>query len=262
MPRKMQVCSEEKYSCSFSLNKEKNLSPPQNDVKNLTKIQNQVLEKVAYYSKNTHFLSSHDLGRIMSRKKNEIDQAITFLQNSGFIKTTKANGIPYYCSIDELKQLLKQKEEIIINDKIEGKIIETVRKSVQRLYPNALIATSKELTDLDECRYFDIIFEFKSPVKNKQFIVADVYTKIPVTEYIVQSFIRKIKWTKNEVSSSNNEAEDAHYPLRGRTLGIIVCNDANQKAIDTARKCDISLLHFRDIYINYEQVRKKIELAG
>jgi hypothetical protein len=139
---------------------------------------------------------------------------------------------------------MKLKEEIIINDKIEGKIIETVRKSIKQLYPNALTATSKELTDLDECRYFDIIFEFKAPIKNKQFIVADVYTKIPVTEHIVQSFIRKIKCTKNEVSSTGNEAEDAYYPLRDRTIGIIVCSNTNQKAIDAARKYDISLLHF------------------
>lgn len=261
MPKKIQTC-EEKYGIGFSLNKEKNLPASQNRVRNLTKIQNQVLQKVTYYSKEARFLSSNDLGRIMSHKKNEIDRAITFLRDSGFIKTTRANGILYYCAFDEVKHLMKQKEDLIINDKIESKIIEKVRESIQQLYPNALMTISEELTGLDGLRCFDIIFEFKLPIKSKQFIVIDVYTKIPVTEYIVQSFIRKIKWTRNESSSNDNEAEEIGYPLRERTLGIIVCSNANQKAINAARKCEISLLNFRDIYINYNQIRKNIELAG
>ncbi len=261
MPRKMQTC-EEKCGYSFSLNKEKNLPISQNNVGNLTKIQNQVFQKVAYYSKQARYLSSNDLERIMSYKKNDIDRAITFLQDSGFIKTTRANGILYYCPFNEFKHLMKQKEDIIINDKIESKIIERVRDAVQQLYPDGLITTSEELTSLDGLRCFDIFFEFKLPVMSKQFIVVDVYTKIPVTEYIVQSFIRKIKWNRTETSSNEKETEDKNYPLRGRTLGIIVCGNANQKAVDAAHKYEISLLSFRDIYINYDQIRKNIEIAG
>lgn len=260
MSKRTQTC-EEKYGYSFTLNKEKNSLNAQNNPRNLTKIQNQILQKVVYYGKKAHFLSSNDLERMMSYKKDDLDSAITFLRDSGLIKTTRANGILYYCPFNEFKHLMKQKEDIIINDKIESKLIKRVRECVEQLYPNALIEPSEELTGFDRHRGFDIIFEFKLPVQSKQFIVVDVYAKIPVTEYIVQSFIRKIKLNRNG-SSSNDESERTSYPLRGRTLGIIVCSYANQKAIDAAHKNEISLLNFRDIYINYDEVRKNFELAG
>jgi hypothetical protein len=257
MPKKAQLVLEERSTYDSSLQKKTNVLAS----KNLTKLQSQVLEKFVYYSRDAHFLSLQDLGRLMPHATHKIEQSVTHLRNRGFIKTVEANGSVHYCPSEELKRLRKRIPEIAINDKIESEIIRIVRASLQQLYPDALTIERPRIAGLHESRRFDIVFEFKTPVMSKQFVIVDVYAMIPVTQYIVQSFIRKIRWTRNETEFSGDKAENACYPLRGKTLGMIVCNNASQEAVDVAREHDISLLCFRDIHIDYNRIRKNVTLT-
>jgi hypothetical protein len=256
MPKKAQLVLEERHTYDSLLQKKTNALASKKTGKNLTKLQSQVLEKFVYYSRDAHFLSLQDLGRLMPHATHKIEQSVTHLRNRGFIKTVEANGSVHYCPSEELKRLRKKMSEIAINDKIESEIIRIVRASLQQLYPDALTIERPRIASLHESRRFDIVFEFKTPVMSKQFVIVDVYAKIPVTQYIVQSFIRKIRWTRNETEFSGDKAENACYPLRGKTLGMIVCNNASQEAVDVAREHDISLLCFRDIHIDYNRIRK------
>ena len=254
MPDKEQLVFEERPSHDSSLQKKTNVLAS----KNLTKLQSQVLEKFVYYSRDAHFLSSHDLRRLMPYATYKIDHAITRLLSLGLIKTADADGTVHYCPSEELKSLRKKMPEIAIDDKMESEIIQVVRKSLLQLYPNAIKMERAGIAGSFESRRFDIVLEFKTPVMSKQFVIVDIYAKIPVTQNIVQSFIRKIRWTLNETELSSDKAENACYPLRGKTLGMIVCNNASQEAVDAARKHDISLLSFRDIHIDYNRIRKKV----
>jgi hypothetical protein len=252
MPKKAQLVLEERSTYDSSLQKKTNVLAS----KNLTKLQSQVLEKFVYYSRDAHFLSSHDLGRLMPHATHKIEHSVTHLRNLGFIKTADVDGPVHYCPSEELKYLRKKMPGIAIFDKIESEIIRIVRASLQQLYPDALTTERGGATGLFESKRFDIILEFKKPVMSKQFVIVDVYAKIPITKSIVQSFVRKIRWTQNETELSGDKAENACYPLRGKTLGMIVCNNASQEAVDVAREHDISLLWFRDIHIDYNRIRK------
>jgi hypothetical protein len=261
MPNKAQSVPEERPTYDSPLQKKTNTLALEKTGENLTKLQSQVLEKFVYYSRDAHFLSSHDLGRIMPHSTHKIDHSVTHLRNLGFIKNAEADGTVHYCPSEELKRLRKKIPEIAINDKIEIEITQIVREALRQLYPDALTIERTRAAGSHESRRFDIVFEFKTPVMSKQFVIVDVYVKIPVTKYIVQSFIRKIRWARNETDFSGDKAENACYPLRGKTLGMIVCNNADQEAVDAARKHDISLLCFRDIHIDYKRIRKNVTLT-
>ena len=206
-------------------------------------------------------MSSLDLGRLMFHNTQKIDYSVTHLRNRGLIKIVEADGIVHYFPSEGLRCSRKKIREIAINDKIEGAIIQIVRESLQQLFPDALATERERASGSHDRRHFDIFLEFKTPVMSKQFISVDVYANIPVTEYIVQSFIRKIRFTRNETGPSGEEAENARYPLRGKTLGMIICTNASQEAVDAARKHDISLLSFMDIHIDLNQIRKKVTLT-
>jgi hypothetical protein len=197
----------------------------------------------------------------MPQAAHKIDHSVTQLRNLGFIKNVEVDGMVHYCPSEEFKRLRKRMSEIAINDKIESEIIQKVRESLQRLYPDGLTLERPCIAGLHESRRFDIVFEFKTLVMSKHFVIVDVYAKIPVTQNIVQSFIRKIRWARNETVFSGGKAENACYPLRGKTLGMIVCNTASQEAVDAAREHDISLLWFRDIHVDYNRIRKNVSLV-
>ena len=261
MPNKAQSVPEERPTYDSPLQKKTNTLALEKAGENLTKLQSQVLEKFVYYSRDAHFLSSHDLVRLMPDSTHKIDHSLTHLGNLGFIKNAEADGTVHYCPSEELKRLRKKIPEIAINDKIEIEITQIVQEALKQLHPDALTMEGTRAAGSYESKRFDGVFEFKTPVMSKQFVIVDVYTKIPVTKYIVQSFIRKIRWARKETDFSGGKAENTCYPLRGKTLGMIVCNSANQEAVDAARKHDISLLCFRDIHIDYNRIRKNVTLT-
>lgn len=139
-------------------------------------------------------------------------------------------------------------------------IIHMIRESLKKLYPGALASGSEGFLGCDESTRFDIVFKFNSRVMGKQFFVVDVFTKIPVTEQIVQSFSKKIRLTCNESKQRFHENMVCRYPLRGKTIGMLICNMTSQKAIEIAKDHDISLLHFRDIQVCCDQVHKLVNL--
>ena len=227
----------------------------------LTKLQNQVLETVACHSRGAHLLSSRDLIRIMPNKTRCIDQSVAYLQNRGLIKTVKANGTVHYCSSEEIKRLRKKAREIALDDKIEREIVRIVRVFLQRLYPDALKSGRTNAASSRESGRFDIVLEFKTPVLRKQCVVADVYTKIEVTKDIVQSFIRKLRWVRNETNLSGDETRNTYYRLREKILGMLVCNNVSQEAIDAAQEKDIPLLSLKEMHIDFNQIQEKMSFT-
>jgi hypothetical protein len=258
MPTKLQSVTEEKSESDSPLPKKRYALVSKKAGGNVTKVQSQVLETVVNYSRGAHFLSLRDLGRLIPQQTKKIDHSVAYLRNQGLIKTVEADGIIHYCSSEELKRLRKKMRDIVLDDRIEREIVQTVREFLQQLYPDALKIERVHPVGLHESRRFDIILEFKAPIMSKQFIIVDVYTKIPVTKYIVQSFIRKIKWTRNETKFSDNETRNSCYGLRGKTLGMIICNNASQEAVSVAREYNISLLRLSEIHIDYNRIRKSL----
>ena len=175
-------------------------------------------------------MSSFDLERLLSHERREIDRSISYLRNQGLIKTVEADGITHYCSSHELKRLRKKIREIALDDGVESEIVQIVRELLQQLYPSALKTKRAYAAGLHGNRHFDIVLEFKEPVMSIRFVIANVYSKIPVTKYIVQSFIRKIRLTRNVTKFSGNEARNPCYRLRGKALGMIVCNNARTRS--------------------------------
>ena len=143
--------------------------------------------------------------------------------------------------------------------KNQNKIHEVVSISLQKLFPKALKQHSEEINCLTEetterqrrsSKFFDIAYEFKEPVMNKQFVVVDYYIRSPITDNTVRSFLGKIRFARNEKERLIQKSRKRHYTLRGKTLGILVGKTVSQKAFTVAKRHGISVLCLADFNIN------------
>ena len=122
MPNKAQSVPEERPTYDSPLQKKTNTLALEKAGENLTKLQSQVLEKFVYYSRDAHFLSSHDLVRLMPDSTHKIDHSLTHLGNLGFIKNAEADGTVHYCPSEELKRLRKKYQKSLLMTRLKSKL--------------------------------------------------------------------------------------------------------------------------------------------
>jgi hypothetical protein len=229
-------------------------------VKNLSRLQRQVLNEIAHHGSRGSFLSMRDLERMLPNTRPKIDHALMCLKNLGLVNCARVEEMIYFCPSEKFDILRKQVRALAACGKTEKEIINIVRESLKKLYPDALASDSEGFPGSDESSCFDIVFRFDSCVMGKQFFVVDVFAKISVTKQIVQSFSRRIRLTCIRSKEGFRGDLVRSYPLRGKTLGMLICNMATKGAIETAKDHDISLLHFRDIRSCYDQVHELVSL--
>ncbi len=101
---------------------------------------------------------------------------------------------------------------------------------------------------------FDLFYQFRDPIVGKSYLAVDVYTRFPVSGFIINTFAKKIEWAK-----TGPRKNSTNY-LKDKTHGMIVFLNATRKAMPTAKRLEIKLLRvFDDLRIDYKAIRQEIE---
>jgi hypothetical protein len=237
----------------------------------LTKLQKKVLNSLEYYDRKPHYLSLYDLRRILPHPGNEVEFAASRLHDFGLAKSIKTDGTTYYCLPGRLNWMKDHLQEAIAKDKAEYQVVSTLAGLFRSLYPRGVLVKTKgviraskrdpEVLKSTGGMTFDIVYEFKAPIMGRRFIVVDVHSRIPVTEYVVNSFMNKILWARRGATPLNapkEDAEEKNYPLRNKTFGMIVFRRATQEAITIANANNLSFIRIKELGINYAKLFEQI----
>ena len=226
----------------------------------LTLLQREVLRKFARHHKTIYYFSLYELKKMLPYAGFSIDYAIQRLCRLGLIRKVEINKVQFFVEPKNMDRLRSEAKKAVIEDKTEFLTIKRIHEIIMNLYPLHLIKSfsgavrprNPEVLRLSGGMTFDIFYQLNNPVGKKRFLVIDVYTRIPVNGYVVNSFIKKIEWAKSEVQTV--------YNLKERTFGTIVFRNATREAIHLANKNGIRFIRLSDIKINYEDIQKEAEL--
>lgn len=229
----------------------------------LTPLQRQILEKLKSYHKSVYYFSLYELKRILPYAGSYVDYAMERLLDLKLLEMVKVGSSKFYVRPEHVGRLRKQRLEAVIEDKTEFVIVKRIHELIMNLYPLHLITKLKgairprtrEVLKLTDGMTFDIFYQFNKPIGNKRFLAVDVYTRIPVTGYVVNSFIKKIEWARTE------KGESTKYSLKDKTFGMIVFRNATRKAINIANRNALRFIRLQDdVKINYDDIRKSQNL--
>jgi hypothetical protein len=156
---------------------------------------------------------------------------------------------------------LIQERQAIIDDKTEFAVIKIVHELIMNLYPANIITGyddrirphTQVILTVTGGMAFDAFYQFFDPIAGRNYLAIDVYTRIPVTGYMVHSFTKKIEWAKT-VTRKNT----TNY-LKEKTFGIIVYRNATKNAIKIANRVGIKFLRLTDIKVDYKRLHNEIE---
>ena len=227
----------------------------------LTRLQEQILQNIEKQSSKAKYLATYELKRILPYAGVAVGYAIGKLYDLELVEKYNVGGTTFYAESRNIKYLRDHQEDVSIEDKAEFAVVKLVHELVMNLYPLGLITnlggairpkTSENLARTCGMT-FDIFYEFRNPVLGKRFLAIDVYTRMPVTGHMVNSFIRKIDWAKT------GHGTTATYPLKENTLMMIVFRKATPRAIEIANKRSVHFLRLSDMKINYDDVRDEVE---
>lgn len=123
-------------------------------------------------------------------------------------------------------------------------------------FKGAIRARTKEALKITGGMTFDIFWEFREPIMGRNFLVIDVYARIPVNDYVVNPFIKNIEWAKTSFRGK------PPYYLKDKTYGMIVFRNATRRAIELANKHKIRFIRLSDIKVDYDNLRKKVESSN
>jgi hypothetical protein len=249
------LLTDKKFAPKLSLSETKSSASGSKLRKGISKLEMNILEEVNNRSKKDHFVSLHDLERILPDRRIKIMRALLQLTCLGLIKVVKVGERFHFSSPEMVKNLRHQMHYIANGDHAEIEIIELIRQCLIKLYPNALYSGSEGFATYKQITDFDIIFEFKSVVLSKQFLVANVFTKMSVDHHIVNSFIKKIDRTQVYAQSSCRGAKGVSCSLRGKTLRLIICGTFSREATKIAASRGVSLINFSDIPFCHDRLR-------
>lgn len=225
----------------------------------LTHLQRLILENLKSYHKSVYYFSLYELKRILPYAGSYIDYAINRLLDLELLEMVKVGRSKFYVKPEYVGRLRKEMAEALIEDKTEFAVVKRIHELIMNLYPLHLITRLKgtirprtrEVLTLTGGMTFDLFYQFNEPIRNKKFLAADVYTRIPVTGYVVNSFIKKIEWAKTK------KGESARYSLKDKTFGMIVFRKATIKAINIANRNNLRFIRLQDdVKINYDNIRK------
>jgi hypothetical protein len=229
----------------------------------LTSLQKKILQMLSKHNKRVYYFSLYELRKLLPYAGSSVDYAIKRLTSLGLTKIIEMNGTKFCCEPTNAKRLKSHKDEVIAEDKKEFLAINRVHELIMNLFPIDTIedlrgavrpsARDSEVVKLACGMTFDIFYKFKEPLQGKDFFAIDVYARIPVTGFVINSFLKKIEWAKNTVRTKTT------FGLRDRTYGMIIFKNATLKAIEIANSNGISFKRLSKII---DQPFKDKELSG
>jgi len=225
----------------------------------LAPLQRRVLEKFTKHHKDIYYFSLYELRKLLPYPGAFVNYALDRLSKLGLVKLIKIRNIKFYAEPKNAAQLRSQEKKVVLEDKIEFVVVQRVHELIMNLYPSGLIRklggairpSTEEVLRLTGGMAFDIFYQLNEQVANKQFFAIDVYTRIPVNGYVVNSFIKKIEWANAKSRTPNT------YSLKDKTLGLIVFRNATPNAINIANKNGIRFLRLSDIKTTYDDVQEE-----
>ncbi len=226
----------------------------------LSPLQKRVL-KWFTVNRKTYYYSAYELRKLFPYPGIFLSYSLDRLTKLGLLSIVQSrSGTRFYVEPKNATRLRGEDEKAVIEDKTEFVIVQIVHELIMNLYPSGLLTGlggairphTKEKLSLTGGMSFDIFYQLSENVGNKRFLAVDVYTRVPVTGYVVNSFIKKIEW-----SSSRRGRTAYEHNLKDKTYGMIVFKNSTPKAIQVALKNGIRFLRLSDIKTEYDDARKK-----
>lgn len=224
----------------------------------LSPLQTRILEKFFRINRKIYHFSMYDLRKMHPNPGNVVAYSINRLAKLGLVENEKLEETDFFVNPYRLSEFSSQHEDVIIEDKVEYIVIKTVHELIMNLFPLNVIVEyadcirprSRENITITGGMAFDIFYKFRDPIFNRKYLAVDVYTRIPVTGYIVHSFIKKIEYAK-----TRTRKKTTNY-LKDKTFGMIVFRNATDKAIEIANKNGLRFLRLNDVKIDYKGLRE------
>jgi len=227
----------------------------------ITPLQKRILDKFTLLNRRIYYFTAYDLRRLIPSSGNEVEYAVKRLTKLGLLSKETLKGIDFYVKPSDVPRLLIQERQAIIDDKTEFAVIKIVHELIMNLYPANIITGyddrirphTQDILAVTGGMAFDVFYQFFDPIAGRNYLSIDVYTRIPVTGYMVHSFTKKIEWAKT-VTRKNT----TNY-LKDKTFGIIVYRNATKNAIMIANRVGIKFLRLSDIKVDYKRLHNEIE---
>jgi len=172
-----------------------------------------------------------------------IDYSLTRLENLDLIKTVNKEKTTFYTLPSKYKKLVNNIDEIVSSDKAEFLMAQKIHELVMHFYPKMMIVSYKgslkprtsEVLRKTGGMTFDIFYELQDQISGKKYIALDIYLRIPLNGFIVNTFVKKIEWSQN---------------LKDRTFGIIIYRDIkSRKALTIANEKKILCTPLDELHI-------------
>lgn len=227
----------------------------------LTPLQRDILDKLSKQHKNIYYFSIYELKKLLPFTGASINSAVSKLAELDLVKLIEVDRIRFYTKPENVERLNGDIRKAIIDDKAEYEVIKRIHELVMNLYPlhwiknlkGAIRPATTEVLKVTGGMTFDIFYEFNEPAGEKRYLAVDVYTRIPVNGYVVNSFLKKIEW-----SGTGKHTGASAGRLGGRTFGMIVYRNANQMAINIANRRGIRFIHPSRIKIDYGDIYRRL----
>jgi hypothetical protein len=199
----------------------------------LTPLQRRILDKFTRVNLRVYYFSMYDIRKLLPYPGNVVEYSVMRLVKLGFINRVNLGHTAFYVRCSRLTKLIEQSETAIVDDKTEFALIKQVHELIMHLYPANLIIDyhdcirphTPENLAITGGMAFDIFYQFRNPLAGRNYLAVDVYARIPVSGYMVHSFMKKIEWAKNR-----SRTKTFSY-LKDKTFGIIIFRNATKKAI-------------------------------
>lgn len=227
----------------------------------LTPLQRRMFEKFTKINRRVFYFSLYDLRKMHPYPGNVVEYAVGRLEKLGLIQKVSSKQTEFFVYPSRISEFVSQENTIILDDKAEYAVIKTIHELIMNLFPSNLISgytdrirpQSPDTLTITGGMTFDIFYPFREPIAGRNYLAIDVYTRIPVNGYMVNSFIKKIEWAKTRTRNKTT-----NY-LKDKTFGMIVFRNATKKAIEIANNRGIRFLRLSDVKIDYKTLRDAIE---
>jgi hypothetical protein len=230
----------------------------------LSRLQNRILDKFLSLNRQIYYFSMYDIRRIVPSSGTEIDYALERLVKLSLLIKVPYSGVDFFMTPNNRLKFENEKQQAIIDNKTEYAMVKSVHELIMHLYPPGLVTGyqdrirphTQDVLTITGGMSFDLFYQFFDPVAGKSYLAVDVYTRFPVTGFMIHSFAKKIEWAK-----AINRRTKTNY-LKDKTCGIIVFRNATQKAFPIANRLGIRFLRLGDdLKIDYDGKHKELESA-
>jgi len=227
----------------------------------LTNLQKEILLKFTKHHKSVYYFSMYDLKKMIPYVGNSVEYAVQRLSDLDFIEGIRIGQTQFFVEAQNKERLKGESKDVLVKDKTEFKTIKTIHEIIMNIYPLNLLSLTGAIRPRNQHKLtltggmtFDIFYRFKKKLGDMEFLAIDVYTRVPVNGYVVNSFLKKIEWAANKLRSRTV------YPLRNKTFGMIVFRNATPRSIRLANEKGIRFIRLSDIKIDYDEIRRNVEI--